>query len=216
MNHVPPSREAFTDEEWAIIKAHRSPRRVQRFLTRMSYNWLRDGVTQRSFREVLRRREAHCMEAALTAAVILEQHGYPPLVMSLASQDKLDHVIFIFRQKGLWGSVGRSRDVGLHGRRPVFQNPRHLAWSYFDPYVDMTARLTGYAVAHLYDLGNYDWRFSSKNIWKAERLLQEIPHEDLRSSERRYQLLLARYREFRRRYPDKQLTYFANRRTWML
>jgi hypothetical protein len=213
---APPPREAFTDEEWAIIEAHRTPAQVQRFLTRLPYNWLLDGVTQRSFREVIRRREAHCMEAALAAAVVLEQHGYPPLVLSLASQDKLDHVVFLFRHQGLWGSVGRSRDMGLHGRRPVFRDVRRLAWSYFDPYVDSSGRIEGYGVANLYDLGGYDWRFSPRNIWKAERLLQEIPHREMHSSERRYRRLLKRYKEFRRRYPKRQLTYFANRDTWML
>jgi phosphatidylserine/phosphatidylglycerophosphate/cardiolipin synthase-like enzyme len=211
-----PPREAFTPEEWAIVKAQRTPERVQRWLTRLSYNWLKDGITQRSFREVVRRREAHCMEAALAAAVILEQHGYPPLVLSLASQDKLDHVVFLFERDGRWGAVGRSRDTGLHGRRPVFRNPRQLAWSYHDPYVDYTGRITGYAVADMRELGSYDWRFSTKNIWRAERLLQEIPHRALRCSERRYRRLLARYKEFARTHPGEPPTYFDDRETWML
>ena len=73
------------------------------------------------------------MEAALSAAVILEQHGYPPLVMSLESVDQLDHVIFVYRATRGWGSVARSRDPGLHGRKPVFSRPRELALSYVDP-----------------------------------------------------------------------------------
>jgi len=211
-----PARASFTPEEWAIVEAHPTPERVQRWLTRLPYNWLKEGVTQRSFREVVRRREAHCMEAALAAAVILEQHGYPPLVLSLASQDLLDHVVFLFQRDGLWGTIGRSRDTGLHGRRPVFRNPRQLAWSYHDPYVDYTGRITGYAVADLRDLGSYDWRFSTKNIWRAERLLQEIPHRALRCSERRYRRLLARYTEFARTHPGQSPTYFDDRETWML
>ncbi|HEV2705695.1 MAG TPA: hypothetical protein VGV59_07195 [Pyrinomonadaceae bacterium] len=211
-----PPREAFTAEEWAIVSAHRTPERVQRWLTRLPYNWLKDGITQRSFREVVRRREAHCMEAALAAAVILEQHGYPPLVLSLASQDKLDHVVFLFQRDGRWGAIGRSRDTGLHGRRPVFRNPRQLAWSYHDPYVDNTGRITGYAVADLRQLGSYDWRFSTKNIWRAERLLQEIPHRPLVCSERRYRMLLARYKEFARTHPGESPTYFDDRATWLL
>ena len=55
---------------------------------------------------------AHCMEAALSAATILEQRGYPPLVMSLESIDQLDHVIFVYRGPRGWGSVARSRDPG--------------------------------------------------------------------------------------------------------
>lgn len=211
-----PPREAFTAREREIVEAHRTPARAQRFLSGMPYNWERQGGTLRSFREVVRRGEAHCLEAALAAAVILEQHGYPPLLMSLESQDKLDHVVFVFQKNGLWGSVARSRDIGLHGRRPVFHNPRHLAFSYFDPYVDTTARLTGYGVTSLYELGGYDWRFSPRNIWKVEHHLQWIPHRALRSSERRYRTLMARFKEFRKHTPDQAPAYFDNRDTWML
>lgn len=211
-----PGRDAFTDAEWKLIQSLRTPREVQRYLRSVPYNWEREGGTQRSFREVLKRREAHCMEAALSAAVILEQHNYPPLLLSLESKDQLDHVLFIFQRNGLWGAVGRSRDTGLHGRRPIFRSVRDLVWSYFDPYVDMTGRITGYGATNLYALGNYDWRFSGKNLWKVENHLREIPHTPLRSSEQRYQKLFARYKEFHQRYPHGSPTYFANRDTWML
>ena len=211
-----PGREAFTAQEWEVVEAHATPARVQRFLSRMPYNRERGGATLRDFREVVRRGEAHCLEAALTAAVILEQHGYPPLLMSLESQDKLDHVVFVFQKNGLWGSIARSRDLGLHGRRPLFKTLRQLVWSYFDTYVDSTGRITGYGVTSLYELGNYDWRFSPRNVWKVERHLQEIPHRVLRSSDRRYARLHARYKEFRSRHPDLHLTDYASRDTWML
>src|ERR1700737_2831901 len=96
-----PEREAFTKTEERIIESLITPQRVQRFLSALPYNWERKGGTLRSFREVLKRKEAHCLEAALVATVILEQHGYPPLLLSLESQDKLDHVIFVFRKSGL-------------------------------------------------------------------------------------------------------------------
>ena len=211
-----PEREQFTAREWRIVALHRTPARVQRYLTRLPYNWEREGGTLRSFREVVRRGEAHCLEAALAAAVILEQHGHPPLLLSFESQDLLDHVLFVFRQKGLWGAVARSRDLGLHGRRPVFRSLRQLVWSYFDPYVDHTGRITGYGLADLRDLGGYDWRFSPRNVWKVERHLQQIPHLPLRSSDARYKKLLARYQEFKRRHPDRHLTDYRGRETWML
>ena len=215
MSHVPDQR-AFTAREWKLIEAHRTPAQVQRLLSSMPYNWEREGPTLRSFREVMRCVKAHCLEAALAAAVILEQHGYPPLLMSLESQDKLDHVIFVFQKRGLWGAVARSRDLGLHGRKPVFRNLRQLAWSYFDPYIDHTARITGYGVANLYALGNYDWRFSPKNIWKVENYLREIPHHEIRSSDRRYEQFLARFKAFKKQYPGKSPGYFANRDRWMI
>lgn len=211
-----PGREAFTSKEWRLIESLRTPRQVQRYLRTLPYNWEREGETQRSFREVLRRSKAHCMEAALVAAVVLEQHGYPPLLLSLESQDQLDHVVFLFQKNGRWGSVGRSRDVGLHGRLPLFRSVRDLVWSYFDPYVDLTGRIKGYAVTNLYVLGGYDWRFSPRNLWKVENHLREIEHKRLRSSEQRYTRLLARYKEFRRLHPGESPSYFADRDKWML
>ncbi|HEX8137337.1 MAG TPA: hypothetical protein VF544_07080 [Pyrinomonadaceae bacterium] len=211
-----PGREAFTSKEWRLIESLRTPRQVQRYLRTLPYNWEREGETQRSFREVLRRGKAHCMEAALLAAVVLEQHGYAPLLLSLESQDQLDHVVFLFQKNGRWGAVGRSRDVGLHGRLPVFRSVRDLVWSYFDPYVDLTGRITGYAVTNLSVLGGYDWRFSPRNLWKVENHLREIEHKRLRSSERRYRRLLARYKEFRRLHPGESPAYFADRDKWML
>ena len=206
----------FTDEERRIIQLHRTPEQVQRFLRGLPYNWERDGDTLRSFRQVVRLNTAHCLEAALVAAVILEQHGYPPLVVSFESKDKVDHVIYVFRRRGRWGSVARSRDAGLHGRKPVFRGIRDLVWSYFDPYVDFTGRITGYQLVDLTALGKYDWRLAATNMWKVEDFLIEIPHRRLRSSNGRYKRLLARFREYRRLHPSGPVVeIYRNRDRWM-
>jgi len=211
-----PPLSAFAKSETKIIKTLRTPALVQRFLSALPYNWERNGGTLRSFREVLKRGEAHCLEAALVAAVILEQHGYPPLLLSLESWDKLDHVIFVFQNQGRWGAVARSRDIGLHGRRPIFRTLRQLAWSYFDPYVDLSGRIIGYGLGNLHELGNYDWRFSAKNIWKVENYLREIPHRAIRSSDRRYERLLERYQQYKKRYPNRSPSYYDSRGQWLL
>lgn len=207
--------ERFTPRERAIVASCRTPRSVQRWLHGLRYNLEPHGETLRSFRGVVGHGLVHCLEAALAAAVILEQHGQPPLLLSFESIDLLDHVIYVFRERGRWGAVARSRDPGLHGRRPVFRSPRDVARSYMDPYVDFTGRLTGYAVADLRDLGDYDWRLSRRNVWKVEQWLLEMPHRPLRMSERRYHQLHERYRRYRARYPDRRPTYYDNRRDWM-
>lgn len=212
----PPPREAFTAAERAVVQRCRTPEQVQRFLNSLPYNQERGGETLRSFREVIRRRTAHCFEAALAAAVIMEQHGLPPLVVSFESQDNLDHVIFVFRRRGRWGSVGRSRDAGLHGRRPAFRSIRDLAWSYFDPYVDFTGRLTGYQLVDLRDVGRYDWRFNPQNMWKMERFLIDIPHRPMRSSDERYRRLRARYKAYRRLHPTAPvIEIYSGRERWL-
>jgi hypothetical protein len=210
-----PDVSAFTRRERAVIRAHRTPRSVQRWLHDLAYNYERHGETLRSFRGVVRHGSAHCLEGALAAATILEQHGYPPLFLSLESWDCLDHVIFAFRQKGRWGAVARSRDPGLHGRKPVFRSFRALARSYLDTYVDMTGRIKAYARADLRELGDYDWRLSTRNVWKVERWLVDYPHRPLGISDRRYARLHARYRRYKERYPDRKPVYYENRSTWM-
>jgi len=210
-----PDAKRFTVAEWRLIQKFNTPLKVQRYFSSLPYNWEQNGPTVRSFREFVKRREAHCLEAAVGAAVILEHHGYPPLLMDLESQDLLDHVIFVFKENGCWGSVARSRDAGLHGRKAVYRSLRELALSYFDPFVDFTGRLKGYGVTSLYDLGNYDWRFSPRKLTKIEDHLRAISHKPIRSSDTRYEKLLARYHQYKKRYPDRSPSYYDNRSTWM-
>jgi hypothetical protein len=188
---------------------------VQRYLNRLPYNTEPHGrATLRSFRGVVRHGNAHCLEAALFAAVVMEQHGFPPLVLSFESIDELDHVIFVYRRNGRWGSVARSRDPGLHGRRAVFATPRALALSYFDPYVDFTGRVTGYAVVDLRGIGTYDWRLADTNVWKVERMLLDYPHRHIASSDERVDRLRARYRAFRAANPGLRPVFYRGRERW--
>ena len=216
MQNSRPDRESFTAREWELVQRLNTPAKVQRFFSSLPYNWEREGGTMRSFRTLLAKNEAHCLEAAVGAAVILEQHGYPPLLLDLESVDLLDHVIFVFKEKGGWGSIARSRDIGLHGRKPVYRTLRDLVWSYFDPYVDFSGRIKGYGLTSLYELGNYDWRFSPRKMTKIENHLRSIPHKPLRSSNARYEKLLARYHSYKKRFPNRSPSYYDSRPNWML
>ena len=209
---LPPT---LTRSERALIRALRTPAAVQAWLNALDYNVEVGGETLRSFRGVARTRSAHCLEAALFAAIVLEQHGYPPLVMSLESQDQLDHVIFVYRRNGRWGSVARSRDPGLHGRKAVFPTIRGLAYSYVEPYIDYTGRVRGYGVADLSTaMGRYDWRWADGNVWKVEQVLIDWPHVKLPSSDARYRRLKRWYRAYRKAHGDRKPTDYRGRDTW--
>ena len=209
MRNDPAAPLNFTPRERRVIARLRTPAAVQQYLNALPYNQEPGGrATLRSFRGVVRTGEAHCLEAALFAAVVLEQHGYPPRVISFESIDELDHVIFVYQHRGKWGSIARSRDPGLHGRRPVFATPRALALSYFDPYIDFTGRLTGYVVVDLDQLmDGYDWRLAPTNVWKVERELLDLPHRPIKSSDRRVDALRLRYRAYRARHGKKPVFY---------
>jgi hypothetical protein len=205
----------FTRAERALIARLDTPSKVQRWLNALPYNTENNGETQHSFRLVVRLKKAHCMEAAMFAAVVLEQHGYPPLLMSLESKDWLDHVIFVYRRHTGWGSVARSRDPGLHGRKPRFRSLRALAKSYYDGYVDHTGRLRSFGVVDLRKkLPDYDWRLTDKNVWKVEQMLIDLPHQKIKSSDRRYRWLLRRYKEYRKTHNDRKPTYYRGREKW--
>lgn len=209
-----PPRSRFTARELALVDRLRTPALVQAYLNDLPYNTEPRGDTLRSFRGVVRAGTAHCFEAAMFAAVVLEQHGYPPLVLSFESIDRLDHVVFVYRQRGRWGSVARSRDPGLHGRLPHFATPRALALSYVDPYVDYTGGVTGYAVADLGALGAFDWRFRRRFVWPAEQFLLDYPHRPIPLDRARTRRLRARYRAFRARHDDSKPVDYEGREHW--
>jgi hypothetical protein len=208
-----PSKDDFTPKEWAIIERHRTPNQVQAYLNSLPYN-KRSPATMRSFRGVVRTGTAHCLEGALSAAVILEQHGYPVRFLDLESQDGLDHILFLYKKDGRWGTVARSRDPGLHGRRPVFNRLVDLVDSYFDPFIDRTGRIIGYGVGTLEELGRYDWRLSKRNVWKVERYFIDMGHRKFHGSDKRYRYWHERFLAYKKRNPTRRPTYFEHRETW--
>ena len=213
-SRVEPPDLPLTAAERRLVNQLRTPAAVQRWLNDLPYNREAAGETMRGFRGVVRTRTAHCLEAALFAATTLEQHGYPPLILGFESIDLLDHVIFVYRTPTGWGSVARSRDPGLHGRRPVFATPRALALSYFEGYVDLTGRVKAYAVVDLRVLGGYEWRLSEGNVWKVERLLLDWPHRPIASSDRKTNAMRRRYRAFREAHGYKPWKYYKGRERW--
>jgi hypothetical protein len=117
-------------------------------------------------------------------------------------------------RRGFWGSVARSRDPGLHGRKPVFATPRALAASYLDEYVDLTGRITAFALVDLRVMGAYDWRLSGKNVWKVERMLLDTRHQPLGMSDARFRKYRRRYREFKERHPTRKPLFYEGRHAW--
>jgi hypothetical protein len=41
--------------------------------------------------------------------------------------------------------------------------------SYYEPYIDLGARIEAYALVDLRQLDPYDWKFSVRNVWRVER-----------------------------------------------
>ena len=124
-------------------------------------------------------------------------------------------MLFVYQHRGRWGAIARSRDPGLHGRKPVFATPRALALSYVDPYVDYSGRVTGYAVVDVAkEMGNYDWRLAETNIWKVERMLLDFPHRRIKTSDQRFRQLRKWYREYRAAHGGRKPIDYPGRQRW--
>lgn len=209
------SSRSLTRAEAAVVARVRTPRQAQIFLDSLAYNTESEGASARTFRGVLQTRRAHCLEAALSAATILERHGFPPLLLDLRSKDELDHVLFLFERDGCFGTVARSRDPGLHGRRPVFRTLESLVRSYMPPFIDNTGRITGYATYDLRRLERCDWRLSDRNVWAVQRALIANRGKRLGMPDDEYGRWHRRFLRFCDQHPREKPMYYPRRDRWM-
>lgn len=195
-----------------IISRLKSPAQVQGWLYTLQYN---TAETMRTLPGVVRAGRAHCLEAVLAAATILEQHGYPPLVLDLESADRLGHDLFLYQREGKFGTVGWSRDVGLNGRKPVYKTIRQLVQSYAAPYIDERARITSYAVYDLRQLRRTNWRSAAGNVWSVEKALRDAPHTRFKLSKTYVARWRNKHRLFKQRHPGKQPNIYRHTRYWV-
>jgi len=83
-----------------------------------------------------------------------------------------------------------------------------------EPYIDYTGEVRAYAVVDLRVLGQYDWRLSTKNVWKVEQVLLDYPHRPIRLPAPTVRRLRAWYRRFRATYPEVKPVAYQGRERW--
>ncbi len=170
----------LTKKELRILRPLSSPRKIQDFLEKIAINWEPEGDTCFSPRCVMRGRRAHCIEAAMFAALALRIHGKPPLILDLSSSPHdEDHVIALFRQSGAWGAISKSNHSVLRYRDPVYHSIRELVMSYFHEYTDNDGRKTLRSYSRPINLSRFDrneWMTSEENVWIVAEFLADAPH----------------------------------------
>jgi hypothetical protein len=169
----------FTAAELRTLRRLKTPHGIQRFLDELPYNL---SITARSPRQVLRDQTASCLEGAIFGAAALRALGFPPLIFDLEADHDTDHVIAIFKVRGLWGAVAKSNFTGCRYREPVHRTLRELALSYFNTYFNLRFERTLRRFSRPVNLSRFDrlhWMTSEKPVWFVAEHLCEIPHTSL-------------------------------------
>jgi len=174
---------AFTAAERAVFRRLNTPAKIQLFLDKdVAYNKEPDGPTCRSPRRVLRDRVGHCMEGALFGAAALRMLGHPPLLLDLEAVRDDDHVLAIFRDRGLWGAVAKSNYTGLRYREPVYRNIRELVMSYFEHYYNLKKEKTLRRYSrpvNLVPFDRIDWMITEDDVWPIPDHLCDVAHTSI-------------------------------------
>ena len=180
---MPRALADLTSSELATFRRRLdTPSKIQHFLDDIPYNTEDEGETFRSPRRVLRDATANCIEGAVLAAAALRVQGDPPLIMDLTAVHDEDHVIAVFRRRGLWGAIGTSKFTGLRDREPVYRTLRELAMSYFEHYFNLKGERTLRGHGRPVKLARFDrlhWMTSEVDLWPIAEHLERIPHVSL-------------------------------------
>jgi hypothetical protein len=184
MTDLPAYRKALrtllTPAERRTFARLDSPQKIQTYLDKLPANFELDGETTMSPRRVLQARTAHCSEAALLAAAAFAYHGEPPLLMDMrALPSDQDHVIALFRQRGLWGAISKTNHAILRWRDPIYRSPRELAMSFAHEYCLPGGKKSLLAYSLPFNLARYRparWVTAEEDLdWLLEAL-DNSPH----------------------------------------
>jgi hypothetical protein len=125
----------LTAAEHRLFARLSTPQKVWTFLTGCRVNFSLNGDTAMSPRRVLQTRTAHCSEGAILAAAVLGFHGKPAWLLDIrALPSDQDHIVTLFKERGLWGAISKTNHAILRWRDPIYASARELAMSYAHEY----------------------------------------------------------------------------------
>jgi hypothetical protein len=158
------------------LRSLKTPAKIQKFIDALQYQY---ADTAGSPRRVLRERKGHCLEGALLAAAALRVNGHPPLLMDLEAVRDDDHVVALYRERGLWGGIAKSNYAGLRFRAPIYRTLRELALSYFEHYYNLRGERTLRAYAGPVNLERLDsrhWMTAEEDVRCVPEMLIQARH----------------------------------------
>ena len=168
--------EDWTKLELRLFKKLSSPIKVQHYLNSIAYD---AEYATSSPRWVIKGRKANCFEGALFAAAALRRLGHKPLLVDIESWNDDDHVLAVFKQRGLWGCVAKSNCTVLRFREPVYRSIRELVISYFDVYFNPLGQKTMRSYSLPLNLEQFDrrnWMTTEEDIGYIGDKLNAVKH----------------------------------------
>jgi hypothetical protein len=177
----PQKHESFglSQKDLRTLRALKTPAQIQKFVDALQYQY---ADTAGSPQRVLRERRGHCLEGALLAAAALRVNGHPPLLMDLEAVRDDDHVVALYRERGLWGGIAKSNFAGLRFRAAIYRTLRELAVSYFEHYYNLRGERTLRAYSRPVNLKRLDskhWMTAEEDLWCVPELLIAAKHYPL-------------------------------------
>jgi hypothetical protein len=128
-------RALLTPAQHRALARLDTTQKIQTFIEKLPPNFELKGDTCMSPRSVLKLRTAHCAEAAVFAVAALNYHGKSAWLMDIqALPNDQDHIVTLFKERGLWGAISKTNHAVLRWRDPIYRNVREIAMSYAHEY----------------------------------------------------------------------------------
>lgn len=173
-------RVLLTPAEHRVFARLATPQKIQTYIEKLPPNFELRGETCMSPRRMLKARTAHCAEAAVLAAAALIYHGKPAWLMDIqALPSDQDHIITLFRERGLWGAISKTNHAVLRWRDPIYRSPRELAMSYAHEYNLDYGKKSMMAYSKPFSLARYAparWLTAPGDLFWLMQDLDDSPH----------------------------------------
>lgn len=173
-------RALLTPAEARVLKRLNTPQKIQTFIEKLPPNFELKGDTCMSPRRVLRTRTCHCAEGAVLAVAILIYHGKPAWLIDMQSlPSDHDHIVAVFRERGLWGAISKTNHAVLRWRDPIYRTPRELMMSYAHEYNLNFGKKSLLAFSKPFSLGRFAprrWLIAEEELYWLMDAIDESPH----------------------------------------
>jgi hypothetical protein len=173
-------RALLTPAEKRALARLDTPQKIQTYIEKLPPNFELKGDTCMSPRRVLKTRTAHCAEAAVLAVAALIYNGKTAWLMDIqALPSDQDHIVTLFKERGLWGAISKTNHAVLRWRDPIYRSVRELAMTYAHEYNLNYGKKSIQAYSKPFALTRYEpsrWLIAPDDLYWLMEDIDNSPH----------------------------------------